>query len=450
MAGSLALSGLASGVDTSGIVEKLMAVESQGKTRLQQQQAKSQAKESDLKAIQSRLTALKTAADALSAASTWKGAQTVDSSDPSHIGATLLGATAAAGGTTLNVTTLAAAAQHAYDYNSAAGATISLMRGGSQVGSSVTIAAGTSIQDAAAQINSAGLDVSATVVNDNGVDTLVFAAKSTGAASAFSINGLSASANTRWERTGNDSDYTVGSDPTVRHSSTNTVDNALPGVRLTFKATTSSPVTVTVGTPGLDQDTVKSKVNDYVNAYNSLIDAVNAQTTEKVVLKPTTTAGLTAGQLFGDSGLTSLVMRMRTLTATDDGTNALDSWADLGLSTGKASATSTADAKLGKLTLDSDKLSDLLASKPDQVKTLLGGLTKQIGDYVDGQNKVIDGRVTAADNDQKSLTDQMTAMDAQLKMKQDRLEAQFAAMETALSQAQSQQSWLQGQIASLG
>jgi flagellar hook-associated protein 2 len=219
---------------------------------------------------------------------------------------------------------------------------------------------------------------------------------------------------------------------------------------LTTVADTSGPVTVTVGTPGLDQDAVKSKVNDYVTAYNSLIDAVNAQTTEKVVNNPTTTADLVAGQLFGDSGLTSLVMRMRTLTSTDDGSNALDSWADLGLSTGKATATSSDDAKLGKLSLDSSKLSDLLASKPDQVKSLLSGLTKQIGDYVDGQNKLIDGRVTAADNDQKSLTDAMTAMDAQLKMKQDRLEAQFAAMETALSQAQSQQQWLSGQIASLG
>jgi len=40
-------------------------------------------------------------------------------------------------------------------------------------------------------------------------------------------------------------------------------------------------------------------------------------------------------------------------------------------------------------------------------------------------------------------------MDDQLKLKQDRLQAQFAAMETALSAAQSQQAWLQGQLAGL-
>ena len=181
MAGTLALSGLASGVDTSGIVEKLMQIERQGRTRLTTKQSQITARESGIKDVQAKLTALKTAAASLSDAATWTSQQTVESSDSTRIGAVMLGATAGAGGTTLNVTALASAAQHAYDYDPAAGATISLMRNGSQVGASVTIAAGTSIKDAAAKINAAGLDVSASVVNDNGVDTLVFAAKSTGA-----------------------------------------------------------------------------------------------------------------------------------------------------------------------------------------------------------------------------------------------------------------------------
>src|SRR4051794_34584322 len=180
MAGSLALSGLASGVDTTGIIQKLMDIESQGRTRLTTKQSQITARESGIKDVQAKLTALKTAATALSAASTWTSQQTVESSDSARMGAVMLGATAGAGGTTLNVTALASAAQHAYDYTPAAGATISLMRGGSQVGASVTIDPGTSIKDAATKINAAGLDVVASVVNDNGVDTLVFAAKSTG------------------------------------------------------------------------------------------------------------------------------------------------------------------------------------------------------------------------------------------------------------------------------
>jgi flagellar hook-associated protein 2 len=451
MAGTLALSGLASGVDTSGIVQKLMQIEQQGRTRLTTKQSQITARESGIKDIQSKLTALKTAATALSDASTWTSQQTVASSDSPRIGAVMLGATAGAGGTTLNVTALASAAQHAYDYDPAAGATISLMRGGSQVGASVSIAAGTSIKDAAAKVNAANLDVSASVVNDNGVDTLVFAAKSTGAASAFSIASLNASANTRWERAGSDADYTVGDDPTVRHSASNTVENAIPGVRLTFNSTTAAPVTVTVGSPGLNTDVVKKKIQDYVDAYNNLIATVNGNVTEKTVAKDDQQylSDATRGMLFGDTGLTGLVSKLRSLSVANDPLNAWDSLGDLGISTGKAGATS-ADSKLGKLTIDSTKLTDLLGTNPDQVKSLLAGVSKQVGDFVDGQSKVLDGRVDSAETELKGLNDQLRRTDAMLKAKQDRLEAQFAAMETALSQAQSQQAWLSGQLASLG
>ena len=63
---------------------------------------------------------------------------------------------------------------------------------------------------------------------------------------------------------------------------------------------------------------------------------------------------------------------------------------------------------------------------------------------------MLDGRVDSADTELKGLSDQLRRTDDMLKAKQERLEAQFAAMETALSQAQSQQSWLTGEIASLG
>ena len=445
MAGSLALSGLASGVDTSSIIQQLMAVESQGRTRLTNKQSQVSAGESAIKDVQSKLTALQSAASALTSSSLWTNTQTADSSDSSRVGATLLSATAGAGGTTLNVTALASSAQHAYSYDSTSGATIKLMRGSTQVGSDVTIDAGTSIADAAAKINSSNLDVSATVVTDDGVQNLVLAAKSTGAVSDFSVTGLSASTNARWERTGGDATFTVGSDTTVRTSSTNVVDNAIPGVRLTLKATTASPVTVTVGSPTPSTDGVNAQIQAYVKAYNALIDTVNAKLTEK-----TSKTDVTQGTLFGDTGLSSLVSNLRLLTSRDDPTNTVDSLADLGITTGAPSSTPTDDSKLGKLTIDSTKLSDLLTSSPDKVKSLLAGVSKTIGAYVTGQSKVLDGRVTSAESEQRSLTDQLSEMDRQLDLKQKRLEAQFTAMETALSQSQSMQSQLTSQIASLG
>jgi flagellar hook-associated protein 2 len=237
----------------------------------------------------------------------------------------------------------------------------------------------------------------------------------------------------------------------VRHSASNTVENAIPGVRLTFNSTTSAPVTITVGSPGLDTDAVKKKITDYVNAYNDLLTTVNGKVTEKTVGKDDQvyTSDATKGMLFGDTGLTGLTSKLRSLSVADDPLNAWDSLGDLGITTGKAGATS-ADSKLGKLTIDTTKLTDLLGTNPDQVKSLLANVSKQVGDFVDGQGKVLDGRVDSAESELKGLSDQLRRTDDMLKAKQDRLEAQFAAMETALSQAQSQQSWLTGEIASLG
>lgn len=454
MAGSLALSGLASGVDTSSIVSQLMAVEGQGKTRLTTKQTQVSARESALKNIQTKLTALQTAATALTSSSVWSSSQTVDSSNSSSVGATILGSSAGAGATKLNVTALASAAQHAYHYDASSALTLQLQRPDNgdadsdpqNEGNPITIAANTSIADAVSKINAAGLGVTATAVTDeSGEQTLVFAATSTGAAGEFSIGGLTGATNRSFERAGGDAAYTIttASGSINRTSTSNVVENAVPGVRLTLKAITDSPVTITVGSASLNTDAVKNQMQSYVNAYNALIDAVNGEVTEK-----TSKTDVTQGTLFGDTGLTGLVSGLRQLTSTDTA-GALDSFADLGITTGTPGASSSS-SKLGKLSLDTTKLSDLLATNPSGVKSAVATLSKRIADYATSQDKVLDARVDSADTEQRSLTDQLTEMDRQLALKQQRLEAQFTAMETALSQSQSMQAQLTSQIASLG
>ena len=81
MASNLALSGLASGVDTSSIVTQLMALERQATTRLGYRQNAVDAQRTALKDVAGTLSALQSAAEALAAAGTWSQAQTVESSD---------------------------------------------------------------------------------------------------------------------------------------------------------------------------------------------------------------------------------------------------------------------------------------------------------------------------------------------------------------------------------
>ena len=81
MAG-LSLSGLASGVDTASIVDQLMALERQSLTKIGYRKAAVTGQQDALKEVASKLSALKDAALALSADSTWAQKQTVESSDP--------------------------------------------------------------------------------------------------------------------------------------------------------------------------------------------------------------------------------------------------------------------------------------------------------------------------------------------------------------------------------
>ena len=65
------LSGLASGVDTSSIVDKLIAIERQQNARLGLRKSAVQARQTGLKDIATKLNALKTAAQDLAAAGNW-------------------------------------------------------------------------------------------------------------------------------------------------------------------------------------------------------------------------------------------------------------------------------------------------------------------------------------------------------------------------------------------
>jgi flagellar hook-associated protein 2 len=62
---------------------------------------------------------------------------------------------------------------------------------------------------------------------------------------------------------------------------------------------------------------------------------------------------------------------------------------------------------------------------------------------------LIDLRVSSADSELSDIRNSLTAMDERLANKQALLKKQFTAMESALSAAQAQGSWLTGQIAQL-
>lgn len=448
--------GLASGLDTNAIVAQLMAIERRPRVKLDNRAQQVTARQRALEEIQSRLRALEAAARDLRSAGLWTRAQRAASSDPAKVAATL-GTGAGVGAYQVEVTQLASAAQRTYSFTPpVAAGTITID------GHAIDVAAGATIDDLVAAINGdSAAPVWAAKVDDG---TLVLSSRATGDSGpgfiAVSDPTGALTEDVAKARQGRDALFTI--DGVAGSSSTNEVSGAIAGVRLTLAAVTtvSGPVTVTVGAPSLDTEAIESKLRAFVEAYNATVDAIRAKLTERAVPDATTAADRAKGLLRGDTMLSGLLSQMRKLVYEPlPGLPAsLDSLADLGISTGGATAAISADAVAGRLTLDSDKLANALASDPEGVRALLagvdgvGGWARAFEDLVhdvSGAGGLLSMRIDGASAELRRLQASMAAFDQRLEVRERALRAQFVAMEAALAASQSQGQWLAGQLMAL-
>jgi flagellar hook-associated protein 2 len=429
MAG-LQLSGLASGLDTATIISQLMSIEKQPRTQLTDRQNRAQARHDALADIRAQLSRLKDAAAALKSEATWGDTQSVATSDAASLGVRRT-AGAASGGYEVTVTSLARADQHTFAY-AAPGADTTLTVNGA----SVALTAGTTVDDAAKAINASDTaGVYAVAVQGR----LVLSAKTTGAASAFTATGGPLTEDLTAARAGADAAYEV--DGVAHTSASNVVTNGIPGVELTLKARTASPITVTVGDPGPDQEAVLGRVKAFVTAYNDTVDKIRARTTEKRVLDPQTNADKLKGVLFGDSGLNGILSSLR---------STVGSLSALGITTGGASATVNADSVKGKLTIDETAVRAAIAGGPAAVKAALAGFDATVESVLDPYVQaggVMDGRVSSSDAELRTVADALTRFDARMTAKQELLQKQFTALETVMNKNQGVQSSLASMLA---
>ena len=455
MAG-ISLSGLASGIDTDSVVEQLLALQRQPRARFQLREKVAEARESALRDVLSRVRTLRSAAYDLGSPGVWGDTQEVSSSDPGRIGAKRL-AGAGPGGYQVEVTALARAAQRTYTWADP-GADTTIDLGG---GVSVAVTAGTTASQAAELINSrSDSPVYAVVTATN---RMVLAARSSGAASDFTATSSALTEDGAAAVAGQDAAFTI--DGVAHTSASNTVATALPGVELTLKALTvaGSPVSVSVGTPATDPEAVKAKVKAFVEQYNSTLDFIRSKLTEKKVPDARTEADALKGVLFGDTALTGILNSLRSMLGEQLGDignpTTLDQLSEIGVSTGAATGgASSADALAGKLVLDEKKFADALASNRLDVRRLLGGVSgtdgfaQKLDDLLEPLTRtdgLLQNRISSADGQAQRMRDAMARLDDRLKRQEDRLRTQFAALESAMSRGQAQQSWLTGQLAAL-
>lgn len=556
---NLGLSGLASGIDTSSVVDALMNVARQPQDALNHKKAQASARSVALGAIKAELNGVKGLADALRSPGLFADTQSIDSSDTSKITATRVSGSGT-GGSQVTVSRLASSQQRTYNFTQDSGSDTTLDFGG---GKTLTIASGSTIDNVVDLINSASASpVYAASVSDPNDPTgatklLVLSSKVPGSGGDFSLSsgtttGLSeiaadAKAHTAsaWQQTfdytpdavnpstitvnGNDvsiaagasvddvvsaingantgvtaskdsngrllmtnnslgsanftasgsqlaayssqagldstmtnlnAAYSVDGGPT-RYSTSNIVTDAVPGLQLTLKAVTTTPVTITVGSPAPDTDAIKQSVHDFVDSYNALMSDLSSRISEQPVIPPSQDSDYLKGLFFGDSLLQNIQDRLRNVMMSPIGSNpSLNLLSQIGVSTGDTTGDGAVnqDSIAGKLVIDDDKLDAMLSTNPDGVKSLLGatvgtdGFAQAIDNALNPEVQAggdFDTLITQANSQVSDYADQIADWDQRLSDQQDRLKAQFAAMESALSKSQTTQSWLTSQIASL-
>ena len=116
----------------------------------------------------------------------------------------------------------------------------------------------------------------------------------------------------------------------------------------------------------------------------------------------------------------------------------------------------------GTLTLDKAKFTEAMTSNPSAVTAVFGrddgstdsspsdGIARQIQGFADSfSTGVLASRLTGYTNSAKRMDDRIASLETLMDLKEQTLKAQFAAMETAVAQFQSQGANLASQLAAL-
>ncbi len=445
------ITGLGTGLDTTAIINELLAIDEVPVNTLTLSQDGVNAQQQQLTTIQTDLQNVMNDAEALGSPALFASSQSVTTSDPNTMTATSSSG-AAVGSYEVGVTQLASSAQRTFTYTSPTSADALTIDGVTE-----NVTAGETAAQFASQINS---DSNATVYAaalDSG--TIVLSDRATGD-NGSSFIAVSDPGGTLVEQAGlavqgRDAEFSVNGG-TTQTSTSNTVTNAIPGVSLSLTGLTNNgPVTVNVAPPSASTSSITSAVNQFVSDYNSTIAAIQTQLSQTPVDNPQNASDAGQGTLYGDEELTSLLSNMRELMYTGGAglPTGMASLADLGITTGAPTGGEPTQSSLtGTLTVNSTTLAAAIQSNPTGVASVLSSFATSFQSLVGadaGPGGTLSQRITDDGETSSQMSSQITDMEQTLTDQQTALQAEFASMETAIQQSQATESYLSGQISSL-
>lgn len=470
---SSAVDGLVSGLSTSSLINQLMTVEAAPQTRLKSKATSAQTAVDAYQSVNTKVSAMKTAADDLGQLSTWRGIKATSSS--SSVTATAVKGTNTATGTTqFDVKSIArnqvTTAKVPTAGNIMSGNTLTIDVGplgdpdpDKHTSTNISITDKTAAGVAAA-INAANVGVKAMVITTGGGENILqLSGSKTGAAQAFTVNGLDQLSNgapmtdvatatdARLEIGGGDADVNLDgfADGYVVTSETNTFTDLMPGVTLTVSKEEDD---VTINATA-DVDGIAAKFQALVDAANAALSEIGTQTAYDASTRK-------AATLTGDFSVRTMAQTI--LGTISRGVVYPNPDYDLDLApedqpgvpkTLAAGSYSTYGIQLdstGKLTFDAAKFKESYGDDPTTIQkigTEIGGVFETMSTTMSTNLKsTITGRKSEID----SINNQIENWDVRLATRRLALQKQYADLEVALGKLNSQSTWLAGQLAGLG
>jgi flagellar hook-associated protein 2 len=443
--------GLGSGLDIEGLVSKLVAAEGQpASVRLATKEAKLQADLSALGSLKSALSTFQTSVQGLKDISAFQ-ARTATSSN-TDLFTVAANSSAVPGSFSIKVEQLAQPAKmRSGDFTSdtavPGAGTLAISLGASSF--NITVASDTTLAGVRDAINQASDNpgVKATIIKVDSGSQLVLTSDKVGAANTVSIaatdtdaldgNDLTrfATASLTSIQTASDAIIYVDGQKVTKDS--NSFSDVISGVTITLKkADLSKTETLSIA---LDKDSAKSKVNDFVKAYNALASAMSGLSTYNAETKQ-------ASRLFGDSTLRGVQNQIRQVLANPvSGAPGVSTLAEIGIKTNKG----------GVLELDATKLDSVINSNFESVSQLFAstdGLAKRFDNVLKNylsSDGALSSRVDGVNKQIRGITDQRDKLNTRLTALEARYRKQFTAMDALVGQLQATGSYLTQQLDNL-
>jgi flagellar hook-associated protein 2 len=416
------------GIDVQTTVAEIIAADSVPEQQLESQQSTLTSQTNALDAIQSDFQSLQTAAQALTNPVGAFSSIAATSSDTSVLTASATTAATAATHSVV-VNSLATTSTEYTDPPASSTATFGTgsfdisVGGGTPTPINVTSSNNT-LSGIAAAINQANAGVSAFVVTDSSGSRLALYSNTTGAPGNITISNNTTGLSFKDAVTGTDASVTVDGVPI--DSSTNTVSGAIPGVTLNLQNANPNETIALSVAPDTSQAT--TAINNFVSAYNKVVQDINAQFTVSSSGSSSTTQPL-------ESDSTVRMLQQELLSSVNFSPSGSGSGSIVNLSS--LGVNLNAD---GTLSVDSSTLSSALTNNYSAVQSFMQGtagfgsnLTGMLSQVLDPQGPIaLD--LQGISQSSQSLGQQISDMQTYLQQQQQTLTQEYTQVDVTLQQ----------------